>query len=72
MGGDVRYTMGLDLGRTRNHTAMAILKREWHGATPAEFIASGTRGYSGEFRYKVVGADRLAVRNALYAGEGNC
>ena len=61
MGSDVRYTMGLDLGRTRNHTAMAILKRVWHGATPAEFIASGTRGYQGEYRYTVVGADRLPL-----------
>ena len=61
MAGDVRYTMGLDLGRTRNHTAMAIVKREWHAATAAEFIASGTRGYQGEYRYTVVGADRLSL-----------
>ena len=58
---DVRYVMGLDLGRTRNHTAMAVLRREWHAATAAEFIASGTRAYSGEFRYTVVGADRLSL-----------
>ena len=61
MNGDLRYTVGLDLGRTRNHTALVVLERVWHAATAAEFIASGTRGYQGEHRYTVVGADRLSL-----------
>lgn len=58
---DLQYTIGLDLGRTRNHTALVVMERTWQAATPAEFIASGTQGYSGEFRHTVVGADRLAL-----------
>ena len=61
MNRDLRYTIGLDLGRSRNHTALVVLERVWHAATAAEFIASGTRGYQGEFRYTVVGADRLSL-----------
>ena len=57
----VRYTIGVDLGKQRNHTAMAVMKREWHQATVQEFIASGTQGYQGEYRYTLVGADRLAL-----------
>jgi len=37
------------------------MERVWHQATVAEFIASGTRGYNGEYRYTVVGAERLAL-----------
>ena len=60
-GGDLRYTIGLDLGQSRNHTALVVMERVWHQATVAEFIASGTRGYNGEYRYTVVGAERLAL-----------
>ena len=54
---DVRLVVGLDLGRTRNHTAMAVLERRWHAGTAADFIASGSRGFTGEVRYRVVGLD---------------
>ena len=40
----VWYTIAVDLGKQRNHTAIAILKRVWYQATTAEFIASGSRG----------------------------
>ena len=53
--------MGLDLGRTRNYTAMAVLERRWHGATAAEFIASSGRGYTGEYKYRVIGLDRCSL-----------
>ena len=49
------------MGKQRNHTAMAVMKREWHPATVQEFIASGTQGYQGEYRYTLVGVDRLAL-----------
>ena len=52
---ELRYVAGLDLGRTRNYTALAVRERRWHGASPREFIASETRGYQGEYRYRVVG-----------------
>jgi hypothetical protein len=59
--GDLRYTIGLDLGQARNHTALVVLERVWYQATGAEFIVSGSRGYNGEYRYTVVGAERLAL-----------
>ena len=58
---ELRYVAGLDLGRTRNYTALAVLERRWHPGTPQEFIASGTRGYQGEYRYRVVGLDRCSL-----------
>jgi hypothetical protein len=58
---EARYTIGLDLGQSRNHTALAVLERTWHGATALEFIQSGTRGYQGEYRHTVVGAERLSL-----------
>jgi hypothetical protein len=58
---DVRYTIGLDLGQARNHTALAVLERTWTAATAREFILSGTRGFSGEYEYLVVGMERLAL-----------
>lgn len=58
---DVRYTIGVDLGKSRNHTALVVLKRAWHPGTAAEFIASGTRGYQGEYRHTLVGAERLSL-----------
>lgn len=61
MEGDSRYTIGLDLGQSRNHTALAVMKRVWVPATAAEFIASGARGYQGEYRHTVVGADRVSL-----------
>ena len=57
----VRYTIGVDLGKERNHTALVVMKRVWHAATVSEFIASGTRGYQGEYRHTLVGAERLAL-----------
>ena len=57
----VRYTIGLDLGQSRNHTAMAVMKREWIPATASDFIASGTRGFTGEYRHTLVGAERLSL-----------
>jgi hypothetical protein len=53
--------MGLDLGQARNHTALAVIERRWHAATAAEFIASGTVGYTGEYRYVVVSVERVAL-----------
>ena len=61
MNDELRYFVGLDLGQARNYTAMAVLERRWHQATPAEFIASGGRGYEGEYRYRVVGLDRCSL-----------
>jgi hypothetical protein len=60
-GRDARYTIGLDLGQSRNHTALAVMKRVWVQATAAEFIASGARGYQGEYRHTLVGAERLSL-----------
>jgi len=59
--GDLQYYVGVDLGKDRNHTAMAVLERKWYQATTAEFIQSGGRGFQGEFRYRVVGMDRCAL-----------
>ena len=58
---DLCCTMAIDLGKTRNHTAMVVLERRYQAATVADFIASGTRGFGGEFRYTVVKAERLAL-----------
>ena len=58
---DLRYTMGLDLGQTRNYTAMTVLERRWHGATAADFIASGTRGYQGEWKHTLVRVERVSL-----------
>ena len=58
---DIRYTMGLDLGQSRNYTAMTVMRREWHGATASDFIASGTRGYAGEYRYTLVRVERVSL-----------
>jgi len=57
----LRYTIGVDLGKLRNHSALAVLERRYHAATVEEFIRSGTRGYQGEERYTVIGSDRLAL-----------
>jgi len=40
---------------------MAVMEQAWHAATAQDFIASGTRGYTGEYRYTAVGADRLSL-----------
>ena len=58
---DARYTMGIDLGQTRNYTAMVVMERVWKAATPQEFIASGTRGYQGEHIYTLVRTERLSL-----------
>ena len=34
--GDGRYTMGIDLGQTRNYTALLVMKREWKQGTAGE------------------------------------
>ena len=57
----LRYFVGLDLGQARNYTAMAVLERRWHQGTAQDFIASGTRGYQGEYRFRVVGLDRCSL-----------
>jgi hypothetical protein len=59
--GETRIYVGLDLGQERNYTAMAVLERKWYQGTVAEFIASGGRGYQGEYRYRVVGLDRCSL-----------
>src|SRR4051794_15619066 len=59
--GDLQYFVGVDLGKDRNHTAVCVLERKWYAATAAEFIQSGTRGYQGEYKYRVIGADRCAL-----------
>ena len=58
---DVVYTMGLDLGQTRNYTAMVVMKRVWQPATAAEFISSGGRGYQGGHRYTLVRVERVSL-----------
>ena len=58
---DVRFTMGLDLGQTRNYTAMVVLRREWHAATAVDFITSGTRGYQGEWKHTLVRTERVSL-----------
>ena len=58
---DARYTMGIDLGQTRNYTAMVVMEHVWQAATPQEFIASGTRGYQGEYRHTLVRAERVSL-----------
>jgi hypothetical protein len=58
---DIRYTMGLDLGQTRNYTAMVVLERQWSGATARDFISSGTRGYQGEWKYTLVRVERVSL-----------
>jgi hypothetical protein len=61
MNGPLRYTIGVDLGKSRNHTALVVLERNYYTATADEFIRSGTRGFQGEDRYTVVAADRLSL-----------
>ena len=61
MKNQLTYFIGLDLGQTRNYTAMAVIERRWHQATVNEFIQSGSRGYNGEYRYRVVGLDRCSL-----------
>ena len=39
------YWFGVDLGQSRNYTAMAVLERRWKMATPEEFQASAGRAY---------------------------
>jgi hypothetical protein len=58
---DVKYCVGVDLGKERNHTAVVVLECKWYRASPNEFIASAGRGFQGEYRYRVVGVDRCAL-----------
>ena len=58
---ETRITIGLDLGKLRNHTALSVLERTYYRASTEEFIQSGTRGFQGEYRYMVIGADRLSL-----------
>jgi hypothetical protein len=55
------FFIGIDLGRTRNYTAMAVLERTWHAATAEQFIRSSGLGYTGEYRFRVVGLDRVSL-----------
>ncbi len=59
--GDLRITLGLDIGKMRNHTALVAWERRYYKGTVNEFIQSGAAGYQGEFLYTVVGAERLAL-----------
>ena len=52
-------TVGLDLGQSRNHTALAVLERNWVQATPEQFLASAGRGYTGYFDYRITRLERL-------------
>ena len=52
-------TVGLDLGQSRNYTALAVLERTWVQATPEQFLASAGRGYAGYFDYRITRLERL-------------
>ena len=52
-------TVGLDLGQSRNYTALAVLERNWVQATPEQFLASAGRGYTGYFDYRITRLERL-------------
>jgi hypothetical protein len=52
-------TLGLDLGQSRNYTALAVLERNWVQATPEQFLASAGRGYAGYFDYRITRLERL-------------
>jgi hypothetical protein len=58
------YYYGLDLGQSRNHTALVTLEKKWKMGTVEEFIASANRGYHGEWVYRVVQADRVALNKS--------
>ena len=55
------YFFGLDLGTTRNHTALVVLEKKWRMGTADEFVASANHCYHGEWVYRVVKADRVEL-----------
>jgi hypothetical protein len=57
----LRFWFGVDLGKSKNYTAMAVLERRWRMATPEEFLASSGLGYHGEWEYRVIHLDRVAL-----------
>ena len=59
--GGIFYYVGLDIGQTRNYTAMAVLEKKYYHASINEFIASGGAGFQGEWRHRVVGLDRCSL-----------
>lgn len=56
-----RYWFGVDLGQSRNFTAMAVLERRWKMATPEEFLVSAGRAYHGEWLFDVVKLERIEL-----------
>ncbi len=57
----LRYWYGVDLGQSRNYTAMAVLERRWRMATVEEVIASAGLAYHGEWEYRVIQLDRVEL-----------
>jgi hypothetical protein len=51
--------LGLDLGQTRNHTAIAVVESRFIRATPWEFLASASRAHAGYWDHKVIALERL-------------
>jgi hypothetical protein len=58
---DLKYVVGVDIGKDRNHTAVVVLERKWYQASTNKFIASAGRAFEGEYRYRVVAAERCAL-----------
>jgi hypothetical protein len=58
--GDQRPSLfvGLDIGQSRNFTAMAVLERRWVAATVEEFIRSASRAHTGYWDYRVIRLER--------------
>jgi hypothetical protein len=57
----LRFWFGVDLGKSKNYTAMAAIERRWRMATPEEFQASAGLGYHGEWEYRVFYLGRVAL-----------
>lgn len=55
------YFIGVDLGKARNHSALAVLERRWLPGTPDQFRWSAARQYYGEWSFDVVRAARLPL-----------
>ena len=53
--------IGLDLGQSRNHTALVTLKRSWVAATPDQFLISAGRAVTGYWAHDIIHADRLPL-----------
>jgi len=57
----LRYWFGVDLGKSKNYTAMAVIERRWRMATHEEFLVSAGLAYHGEWEYRVIFLDRVAL-----------